>query len=237
MAKNAMSTTRQQQLEFLSAYGREAARQSNIIGKLLRFVKGEYLAGADDEEIAVGTKVIINVDSVLAGWTRWHDKKPVEQEMGAVIEGYQPPKRSDLSMNDESDWPTDNKGVRRDPWQFGNQCLMKNAKNGELYTFATTSKGGINSLGKLVSEASDYMREGHDDEYPVVELGVDSYPHSEFGRIHYPVFEIVSWNSADSFKTDDKPKTKSAPAAAQKKLPPQKSKGKSKNSSGRTLTY
>ncbi len=39
----------------------------------------------------------------------------------------------------------------------------------------------------------------HPDEWPIVELGVGSYAHSNkaYGRIKFPTFEIVGWAPKD----------------------------------------
>ena len=40
-----------------TSYG-EQASQKQIVGTLLRFTKGDYLAGQEDEEVAAGTKYV-----------------------------------------------------------------------------------------------------------------------------------------------------------------------------------
>lgn len=228
MAKNGndLSLTRQQELALLASYGKQASRQTGIVGKLLRFTKGEYLAGQDDEEVPIGTKVIVNVDSCLCGWTLWLNKKPVDQDMGQIIKNFQPKPRSELSMSEPSDWPIDDRGNARDPWQFSNQCLMKNAKNGEIYTFTTTSKGGIGAVGTLLAAATEYMQEGNED-YPIVELNTDSYKHNEYGKILLPMFEIVDWSPISEFTLETTAKPKATKTTKQK----------TKGSGGRSLTY
>lgn len=193
-------------------YGKQAGFQGNIVGKLLRFTKGEYVAGQDNEEIEEDTKVIVNMDSVLSGWTRWEDNKPAEQLMGPIAEGFQPAKRAELGHDDESLWEQDPNGNARDPWQFGNLVIMKTlGKKGELFTFTTASKGGIGAIGRLCTEYGKEMRE-RPDEYPVVTLGVDSYMHTTYGKIKFPKLVIVDWadksNFADLAADEPAPTTK-----------------------------
>jgi hypothetical protein len=202
--------TRKQQIDYLAMYGREAARASNIVGKLLRFTKGEYIAGQDNEEIAEGTKMLVNIDSVTSGWMLWLNKKLVEQDMGPVMQGFQPKKRSELSYSNKSEWPDD---TENDPWQLTNQCLMKAVKGGDIYTFTISSKGGISAIGNLCTSASEYMREGHENENPIIELGIDSYKHSEYGKIFVPVLSIVGWSKDADFESQERVK----PAAAKRK--------------------
>ena len=199
---NETVTTRKEKLERLVQYGKSAsAGRGSIVGKLLRFTKGEWLAGQDDEEIAVGTKVILNPDSLMAGWTRWEANKPAEQDMGPVIEGFQPKLRSALGWDDKTDWEEDTSGQKRDPWQFGNQVLMKGTgKNGDIYTFVTTSKGGIGVLGKLIEDAANKSMERDNDDFPIITLGKDFYMHPTYKKVFIPLFEIVGWSAASSFK-------------------------------------
>jgi hypothetical protein len=178
-------------------YGKVAGGQSSIVGQLLKFTKGDYLSGQDNDEVAADTKVIVNMESLLVGWQRWEDNKPVDSEMGPLVEGFQPPKREALGHNDKNQWETDDNDKPRDPWQFSNLVLMRSlGKNGELYTFAASSKGATGAIGRLCSAYGKEMRE-HGDEWPVVTLGVDSYQHKvkSYGKISVPVFKIVDWVS------------------------------------------
>lgn len=71
--------------------GNQAARR--IIGQLLKFSKGDYLYGAENDELPMGSKLIANMDQLLRGWIKWQENKPVEQVMGLVSEGFKIPKR------------------------------------------------------------------------------------------------------------------------------------------------
>lgn len=189
------------------SYG-EAQNQRAIIGHLLRFTKGDYLAGQDDDEIAVGTEFIANMDEMLAGWIRWQDNKPTDHVMGKVSDGYQPPRRNELGDTDKEQWEIDATGQQRDPWQFSNYLLLKgtfaadSGKN-ELYTFTTSSRGGLNALGNLCKVYGQAMAQ-HPDEYPVIALGVSAYDHRDraFGRIKVPVLKIVGWAPKAAFAAD-----------------------------------
>lgn len=195
---------------FYEAYGNSVSNR-NIVGSLLKFSKGDYLAGEAGEEVPIGTKLVVNMDSLSIGWIKWQDNKPVEQDMGPVMEGYRPRKRTELGDTDEEQWEEDTQGQKRDPWQFSNYILMRpvgrpDADETEMYTFATSSRGGLNAIGELCKVYGKNMREKPDD-FPVVALQVNSYvhPNKEFGRIKVPVLEVVGWESK-----------KAAPKAAKK---------------------
>lgn len=204
-------TTEEDNRNYFTDYGKAAGGQSNIVGKLLRFTKGDYVAGQDNEDIDADTRVVVNMNSILVGWIRWEDNRPAEQLMGPVSEGFQPAPRSELGHDDKNRWEQDDKGTPRDPWQFSNLALMRSeGKKGELYTFTSASKGGIGAVGRLCTAYGNEMRE-RSDEFPIITLGIDSYVHSNkaFGRIKFPVFNIVGWANKSVFDdvepAEDKP--------------------------------
>jgi hypothetical protein len=182
-------------------YG-NAATQRAIVGKLLKFQKGDYIAGMDSEEVPEGTRLVAVMDSLLVGHQKWQDSKPVEQRMGLVVEGYQPERRVALGDIDQSRWEVDDDDKPKDPWQFTNQLLMIDPELDQIYTFSTSSKGGISAIGELSKAYGKQVRQ-RPDELPVIALGVGSYLHSDrkLGRIKYPTFEIVSWVDKAPFLT------------------------------------
>ena len=187
--------------DYFSQYGEQAAMRT-IVGKLLKFSKGDYMAGENNEDIAEGTELAANMDSLAVGWIKWQDNKPAEQMMGLVCEGYQPPKRKDLDDNDETTWELDENNQPRDPWQFTNQIVLKEPGDpeGQLYTFSTSSRGGINAMGELCKTFGKHSRQAPDD-MPVVALSVGSYMHSNkaYGKIKFPILPVKGWVSKYEF--------------------------------------
>lgn len=185
-------------------YGSQVSQRA-IVGRLLKFSKGDWLAGEDEEELPPGTKLVANMDQLMVGWIKWVDNRPDQQIMGLIIEGYQPPKRASLGDLDQNSWEVGNDGRPRDPWQFTNYVLMKEpgadgSDDENLFTFTTSSKGGLNCIGDLCKAFGKQMRM-RPDEYPVVEIGTDSYnhPNKEFGRIKTPTLRVVGWEKKDLF--------------------------------------
>src|SRR5262245_28199898 len=99
-----------------AAYANAVAPR-NIIGTLLKFSKGDYLAGEEGAPVATGTVVTANVAELLVGWVRWAANKPTDHIMLRVADGKVVPKRADLGDLDQSKWEVDNHGEPRDPWQ------------------------------------------------------------------------------------------------------------------------
>lgn len=174
-------------------YG-EAMGSRAITGDLLKFSKGDYLAGQDSREIAAGTRLTVNMDTLEIGWIKWEDSRPVQYRMGRFVEGFKPAKRNELGDEDRALWEADEEGSPRDPWQFSNNLVMADPEDGELFTFATSSKGGLNAIGELCKAYGQAMRQ-RPNEWPIVELGVGSYQHriKTLGRIKYPTLAIVGW--------------------------------------------
>jgi hypothetical protein len=116
--------------------------------------------------------------------------------MGRLCDNYEPPRRSELGDQDKEQWPIDNNGKARDPWQFSIYLVLKAADNDELYTYATSSNGGIQAVKKLEATFGESMRH-RPDQFPIVRLSGGWYPHrnKEFGKIKTPKFELVGWAS------------------------------------------
>jgi hypothetical protein len=182
----------------LVAYA-DAVSPRHIVGKLLRFIKGDYFGGEGGDPVPIGRKFTVAADELLAGWIKWTDGKPAEHIMVRVADGKLPPKRSELGDQDRSAWETDDHGEPRDPWQFTNYLPMMD-ESGELYTFTTSSAGGRATVSDLVRRFGRHRRH-HPDVYPVVSLGVGSYPHKkkEYGRIKYPEFIPAGYESKAKF--------------------------------------
>jgi hypothetical protein len=184
----------------------DAASPQSIEGVLLKFSKGDYLAGENGEEIPLGTEFVADMESLSNGWVLWGpDSKPVERRVGRVAEGFVPPRRTDLSYVNRDEWELDDKGEPRDPWSFESRIVLQHKETQERFTFTTSSRGGIGALGAL---ARVYSRERkrHPGEDPIVALKVDSYDHKirSYGKIKVPVFQVVGWT----------------PRAGERQLPP-----------------
>jgi hypothetical protein len=180
---------------FFSKYGRAATSRS-IVGRLLKFNKfGEYRAGQEEEKIACGTKLAAVMDSLQVGYQLWQDSRPADAVMGRIVDGFIPPRRETLGHLDKSKWEAFDDGRPRDPWQFTNQIVLADLENdGELFTFSTSSRGGLDAIGQLCLKHGEHIRQ-RPNEAPIITLEVGSYQHSNraYGEIRFPIFRIVDW--------------------------------------------
>ncbi len=189
---------------YFEAYGEQAA-QRPIIGRILKFNKGDWLAGQDDEDIPEGTQLVAHMDTLSVGWTKWEGDRPGRQVSGLIVEGYIPPKRTELGDLDESLWELDDNERPRDPWVLGNQMVLRSVDDpNDLYTFVTSSRGGINMIGELSKAYGKEMRV-RPDEYPIIELASDQYKHPQYGRVKTPVMKLVGWAEKDPPEEAPKP--------------------------------
>lgn len=179
------------------AYGNQAT-QRNIIGQLLKFIDGEWKAGQNNDVLKAGTQLIACMGTLTIGYQKWANKRPTDSHMGLVADGYQPPLRRDIGdLKEDGGWEVFD-GEERDPWQLTNMLVLREPGTAGdekgLYTFSTSSRGGISAIGMLSKAYGRKIRED-DTLLPIVELQADSYQHSErrYGTIDIPVFEIVGW--------------------------------------------
>lgn len=179
----------------------EAAAGTRIVGDLLRFNKGDWLAGRDQDEVAQGTRLVANVAELMIGWVRWEGGTVTDQRMGRVLDGFKPGPRSELGDTDEEDWEIDEQsGERRDPWQKSNYLLLKEDGGEQLYTFTASAKGALGAIGELAGAYGKRIRQ-KPDELPVIELGTGKYKHKnpQYGWIKFPTMKIVGWVDRTEF--------------------------------------
>jgi hypothetical protein len=189
---------------FFEKYG-EAVTQRNIVGDLLLFTKfGEWVHGRDRAKLATGTALAAYMNTLAAGWVRWEDGQITGSEMGLVCEGFVPPKREELGDLDRSKWDSFDDGEPKDPWQLSNNIVLVNLESDALYTYSTSSKGGLSAIGELCKEHGKHVR-AKPDEMPLVELDVGSYQHTNraYGEIRFPIFKRVDWIAADKLPPID----------------------------------
>ena len=84
-------------------------------GPLLKFKKDEhFVLGAD--KVPEGTEYIAFPQEVRKGWTKFEDKKLVEEKSGKPILGFVLPERDELGDLDPKKWPKNAAGQHTDPW-------------------------------------------------------------------------------------------------------------------------
>jgi hypothetical protein len=172
---------------------------TTIVGVLLKFSKGEYLAGRDSVPIKVGMRFIANLDAAMAGWVRWINGRPTDHALVRIADGVLPAKRELLGDLDQEKWQYDLQGQPRDPWQEINYLPLAGV-DGEIYTLSISSIAGLREVASLCSAYAEH-RAHNADEFPEIELGVGSFQHRErsIGRVKFPELNILGWQPKENF--------------------------------------
>jgi hypothetical protein len=167
----------------------DAVAPRYIVGKFLRFAKGDYQAGEANELVSTGTQVVAALDELMIGWIKWFGGKPAEHIMVRVLDAKIPPKREQLGADNLDEWEIGADGKPRDPWSYVNYLPIMAAQDGALYTFTTSSRGGIQAIGNLARRYAHH-RKRNPLVFPLIGLSVGSYqhPNPQFGRIKFPDF-------------------------------------------------
>jgi hypothetical protein len=173
-----------------------AARGDRWLGDLLKFNKGDYVIGRDQEECQEKELVAL-MPGLMHGYIRWEDSSPVQHEMGLLAEGYVLPERNTLGYLDKEQW----ENPERDPWQesFYLPVITVNAET--VYTFTTSSDGGRrHAILPLCGDYGNHIRH-HPDELPVFGLEQSGYQHSDpsVGWVKYPLFPVKRYVKAEPY--------------------------------------
>ena len=158
----------------------------------LKFDRGKFKYGLDDDELPLATRLVPNMPEVMIGWLKWSNGEVVDDALIRLAEGYKPAARENLGDTDASLWDTDDAGKALDPWTFTNTVPLKQPGPGDEFIFTTSSKGGISAVGKLCTTYGN-GRLANEGKMPLVELGTSSYRHKRYGEVHVPVFRVVGW--------------------------------------------
>ena len=138
--------------------------------------------------------------ALMTGWVRWREFKPVEHAMVSVGSRLLPPRRHELGDNDPSTWEIDDRGRQRDPWQLTSYLPMIADDDGEVFTFAASSKGGLEcarqALANLCRAPAPRARRiaGRQPR-----SGGYQHPNRAYGYIKTPLFVVTGWAPVSRF--------------------------------------
>ncbi|WP_161850223.1 hypothetical protein [Bradyrhizobium sp. CCBAU 051011] len=177
----------------------DAVAPQFIVGKLLKFSKGDWISGEYNEPVEQKA-LIAGLHALATGWVRWSNNKPAETIMTTVNSRQVPPRRHELGHDDEEAWEADDRGQKKDPWQFTTYLPMIGASDGEIFTFSASSRGALDAVGKLSRTYAAHRRRAPS-ELPIVALGSSGYQHPrrEYGFIKTPLFTVSGWAEVARF--------------------------------------
>jgi hypothetical protein len=162
----------------------------------LRLVKGSglFVYGPNDIEVEEGSLWAINPLSMQIGFIAWKSGKPVGKRMKPILEG-NPLTRADLTEVG-ADWDEN--------VSFRLVCIHGEDKGTEV-EYQANSYGGRKAFSDLIEAFKAQVDTDPDHIVPVVDLISTSYTHSEFGKVHNPVFEIKKWMAMDAGAAEAEP--------------------------------
>lgn len=171
-----------------------SANKNALLGKaLLKLTKqGTWVAGVDNEVLPAGTVLIVNPSSMSSGYIAWYQSKiegevmqplsmgPVDPaKLGPVNSGKCPPGKSVPS------------GRGWEPQSSIDAITQTDVPLNLVYK--SSSLGGMKVLLDLAGDIVMGFAENPKRAFPLVELGVDSYTHKEYGLVYTPQLSIVGW--------------------------------------------
>jgi hypothetical protein len=175
--------------QFESAIEQLAAEVGSDLGVILQFSKDERGGWAwmlGDNKPPANAEFVVAVEGLVTGWKRWEGGKVVERILKRPGDKRRLPGRDELSFANESDWPLDNKGQRKDPWQPQYYLPMLDTQ-GALVTFSSHTNGGKIAIGKLCAA---YLK---NKVRPIVTLDTSSFRSKKYGVIPAPAFTIIGF--------------------------------------------
>jgi hypothetical protein len=166
-----------------------ATGSGSIRGKLVKFTNGEFFVG---EELINGRELV--AVGVLVAWVKWAGGRPAEIRETAPAHAH--PHREALGDMDVTRWEKGLDGKPSDPWRDSRNLFLIDLRTGAEFTFTTASWGGRAAIEDLSRQIAN-VRSAYPSAAPVVKLSVEKMK-TRFGLKPKPVFEIVSWKSADN---------------------------------------
>lgn len=171
---NIMKTANTVSFKFLQFSGKEG-----------RF---KYRDGNDDKELAAGTKLIVDQNSIKHGYKCWKNSDVVDSYETEFTKALPPLE----DMEDHGPFDDD-----RDGWQTYIAVMLKATDSDDLYRLEISSVSGRKSLGdmiKQIMEKAPLHLDGNSLKgYAVVELGASSFKSKGF-KNYKPILTVVDWD-------------------------------------------
>ena len=188
------------------ASGIQESRQQTVIaggGKdLLRLLKsGEWVFGATNEEVQEGSSWIVNIRTLGHGWACWvegvgNNKNELAGEVMAPMNTPKPQRPP----------PIGETAYQEQRW-FELKC-MDGDDEGKEVMHKTGSVGGMRAVDGLLADIFRQLNSNPEYSFPVIQLEVDSYQHTKWGKIYTPVFNITGWANEDGEIYDEETPSK-----------------------------
>lgn len=168
----------------------ESRSQTVISGgdPLLRLLRhGEWVYGQEDTEVLEGSLWAVNPLSIEHGYSCWsnYDEKGKKNELlGEAMAPIYEPK----PMKPE---PVNGFGYNEQR-SFKLKCINGDDKGVEVM-HKLSSVGGMRAVDGLLADMQAQLATNPSYPCPVIELEVDSYQHTKWGKVFVPIFTLRGW--------------------------------------------
>ena len=173
-----------------------------VVGRLVKFNKeAKFVTADDDVPIDENAEFIALCDETLVGWIKFFNDgtTPPARIMGALYDGFMPPRRETLGDLDQAEWPS--RAFGRTRKTFGNIKTRGVAAHADARTLHVCNHVDHwpHKRGKLVRHYNR-TRKTHPDELPVVRLRAGGFNSKKpgVGWVSVPVFAVVGRAPRDS---------------------------------------
>ena len=181
----------------------EGEAATGLGGDLLKFLArqgGSWVYGKEGTDVEEGSLWAANPMSFEHGFVCWKDQKVAGEHMVGV--GIAKPDQLSLPDNGQ-----DSKG-NATKWQ-GQMSIKLKCTSGEdkgvEVIYKTSTVGGVSAIKALAKAVGNQINSGTLAVAPLVELEVDSYQHSDYGKMYTPVLKVNSWVNMDGTAGNSEP--------------------------------
>ncbi|MGH7909058.1 MAG: hypothetical protein ACRENW_04315, partial [Thermodesulfobacteriota bacterium] len=153
---------------------------------------GTWVFGADNTKLREATVLIANPSSMSSGYVAWWLGKIEGEHMQPLHQG--PVDASSLPEVSSGGIPPGKKQASGRGWeQQASIDLITQDDTPLQLIYKSSNFGGLKALLNLAGDIAYGLQEDPRRVYPLIELGVDSYVHKEFGTVYTPLLNITGW--------------------------------------------
>jgi hypothetical protein len=160
----------------------------------MRFSKGEFTYGADNDVIDDDVEFVPDMSTLSRGYVCWVKASVAGEVMSPIASG---------KRITEADLPDYGPYEDGDGWREQTSIEFRRVPDGARFMFKTSSRGGTQALQKLSSEFAARMKVSKEFSLPIITMTPDSYKHERYGKIHVPKFTVVGWTATAANDSDE----------------------------------
>ncbi len=173
-------------------------------GEFMKFVKGDYVYGIDQNGVDEESEWAVNPSSFVCGYQAWGNSRLLGEEVAGMNEP--PVIKANLPIHSYlfTDPKTKEKEELDAEWAplRGFQLVCVNGEDlGTQCFISGTSRGFRSAATELFNEVVAHMENVDiSTPVPIIVLEGDSYKHKDptIGTVQIPIFNVVDWADADA---------------------------------------